>query len=190
MPNIINPFEVYSFTTDTVGDYVKIVTGHNDSDQKLTFSKVEVYASTSSASTVAATPVVPVEYSLKNRSVLVDAAWPVWNEVCSGVNGNCHDYVCYHVENTDLVSPDIITTQSVDNKFCPKLFNKDGSYNKVECMACVSQGTKCAEQNTDAERAICKQGCEFTAEPLELVWGNKGADYRGNANTTRSGQTC
>ena len=36
--------KVYTFPCDTVGDYVKIVTGRNGSDQKLGFSDVKVFA--------------------------------------------------------------------------------------------------------------------------------------------------
>lgn len=36
---------------------------------------------------------------------------------------------------------------NVDTKFCPKMFNSDGSYNKQECKACMT-GTQCSETNS------------------------------------------
>ena len=44
LPEEVEKSKVYTFKCDTVGDYVKIVTGRNDTDQRLTFSNVAVYA--------------------------------------------------------------------------------------------------------------------------------------------------
>lgn len=120
--------------------------------------------------------------------------YPTWGDD-SNLNAldgtNVHrNWFCYHVDGAQTESPDIITKESQDAKFCPKLFNTDGSYNKAECKACVATGTRCAEQDTDAQRALCAMGCEFTPEPIELVYGALGVDYRGKANTTASGRTC
>lgn len=40
-----------------------------------------------------------------------------------------------------------IERNNVDTKFCPKMFNVDGSYNKQECKSCMS-GTQCSETNS------------------------------------------
>lgn len=46
-PNKIEPKKTYTFgCDDAVGDFIKIVTGRNDTDQKLTFSLVKVYSRT------------------------------------------------------------------------------------------------------------------------------------------------
>lgn len=70
------------------------------------------------------------------------------------------------------------------------MFNVDGSYNKAECNKCVTFGSRCAEQNTDAQRALCKTGCDFTPEAVETVMGINGKDYRGKQDKTITGKQC
>ena len=43
MPNDVYKSTLYTFDCQAVGDYIKIVTGRNDSDQKLSFSYVKVF---------------------------------------------------------------------------------------------------------------------------------------------------
>lgn len=80
-------------------------------------------------------------------------------------------------------------TNNVDTKFCPKMFNGDGSYNKQECKACMT-GTQCSEMNVAADKALCNLGCDFIPENVETVMGVKGVDYRGKQTKTKSGKTC
>jgi hypothetical protein len=44
LPANIESSKVYKIECDAVGDYIKIVTGRNSIDQKLSFANVEVYA--------------------------------------------------------------------------------------------------------------------------------------------------
>ena len=43
IPAEVRKSKVYTFNCQEVGDYIKIVTGRNNSDQKLSFSYVYVY---------------------------------------------------------------------------------------------------------------------------------------------------
>lgn len=43
MPAKVERSKVYTFDCEAVGDFVKIMTGRNDKDQKLTFANLEVY---------------------------------------------------------------------------------------------------------------------------------------------------
>ena len=43
-PGNVESSKVYIFNCDAVGDFVKVMTGRNDTDQKLTFAMVEVYS--------------------------------------------------------------------------------------------------------------------------------------------------
>lgn len=43
MPSKVENAKEYTFDCEAIGDYVKIVTGRNEIDQKLTFANVEVY---------------------------------------------------------------------------------------------------------------------------------------------------
>ena len=44
MPSEVEESKLYIFNCKLTGDYIKIVTGRNDIDQKLCFSDVSVYA--------------------------------------------------------------------------------------------------------------------------------------------------
>ena len=43
MPSTVESSKRYVFECDFIGDYVKVVTGRNDIDQKLGFSLIELY---------------------------------------------------------------------------------------------------------------------------------------------------